>query len=49
MDYATRQQRWFWATLTLSSISIVALVFAIWELVEYPPQLPNWSADHINM
>ena len=26
--------RWFWATLVLSSISIVALVFAFWELVE---------------
>ena len=27
-------RRWFWATLVLSSISIVALVFAFWELVE---------------
>src|SRR5512142_614223 len=27
-------RRWFWATLALSSISIVALVFAFWELVE---------------
>jgi len=25
---------WFWATLTLSSVSLVALVFAFWELVE---------------
>ncbi len=28
-------RRWFWATLTLSSITMVAVVFAIWELVEY--------------
>lgn len=27
-------QRWFWATLVLSSISIIAVVFAFWELVE---------------
>ncbi len=27
-------REWFWATLVLSSISIVALVFAFWELVE---------------
>jgi PAS domain S-box-containing protein len=27
-------RQWFWATLVLSSISIVALVFAFWELVE---------------
>jgi PAS domain S-box-containing protein len=27
-------RRWFWATLVLSSISIIALVFAFWELVE---------------
>ena len=27
-------RHWFWATLVLSSISIVALVFAFWELVE---------------
>lgn len=26
--------RWFWATLILSSVSIIALVFAAWELVE---------------
>jgi two-component system, sporulation sensor kinase A len=25
---------WFWATLTLSSITIVAIVFAVWELIE---------------
>src|SRR5512140_3046127 len=35
MDFTKPQRRWFWATLTLSSISIVALVFALWELVEY--------------
>jgi two-component system, sporulation sensor kinase E len=29
-----RERRWFWATLVLSSISIVAVVFAFWELVE---------------
>jgi PAS domain S-box-containing protein len=29
-----QERRWFWATLVLSSISIVALVFAFWELVE---------------
>src|SRR5512133_2305654 len=28
------EQRWFWGTLVLSSISIIALVFAFWELVE---------------
>ncbi len=28
------ERRWFWATLVLSSISIVAVVFAFWELVE---------------
>jgi PAS domain S-box-containing protein len=28
------EKRWFWATLTLSSITIVAVVFAAWELVE---------------
>ena len=29
-----RESRWFWATLVLSCISIVALVIAFWELVE---------------
>ena len=29
-----RRRSWFWATLVLSSISIIALVFAFWELVE---------------
>lgn len=28
-------RRWFWATLTLSCITMVAVVFALWELVEY--------------
>ena len=28
------ERRWFWATLVLSSISIVGVVFAIWELLE---------------
>ena len=30
----TQQRRWFWATLALSSVTIVALVFAAWEVVE---------------
>ncbi len=29
-----REPAWFWSTLVLSSASIVALVFAVWELVE---------------
>lgn len=28
------ERRWFWATLVLSSISIIGLVFAVWELLE---------------
>ena len=28
------EKQWFWATLTLSSITLVAVVFAAWELVE---------------
>ena len=28
------EKRWFWATLALSSITIVAAVFAAWEVVE---------------
>ena len=28
------ERRWFWATLALSSISIIGLVFAVWELLE---------------
>ncbi len=34
MTSGNREQRWFWGTLVLSSISIIALVFAFWELVE---------------
>ena len=34
MDDGAQERRWFWATLVLSSISIIALVFAFWELVE---------------
>src|SRR3954466_15449902 len=34
MASGDREQRWFWGTLVLSSISIVAVVFAFWELVE---------------
>jgi hypothetical protein len=29
------EKRWFWATLTLSCITIVTVVFAAWELLEY--------------
>ena len=28
------ERRWFWATLALSSVSIVGFVFAVWELLE---------------
>ena len=28
------EKRWFWATLTLSSVTMVSIVFAAWELVE---------------
>src|SRR5271165_5923072 len=28
------EKQWFWATLTLSSITIVSVVFAAWELAE---------------
>jgi PAS domain-containing protein len=31
---AGRESRWFWATLILSSATIVAVVFALWELLE---------------
>ncbi len=34
MPSQVRPPRWFWATLLLSSTSIVASVFAAWELVE---------------
>ncbi len=34
MTSGNREQRWFWGTLVLSSISIIAVVFAFWELVE---------------
>ena len=30
----TRSGRWFWLTLTLSSITIVSVVFLVWELIE---------------
>lgn len=35
MEERDRDRRWFWTTLILSSISIVATVFAIWELIEF--------------
>ncbi len=28
------QRRWFWVTLALSSLTLVAVVFALWELIE---------------
>ncbi len=28
------QKQWFWATLTLSSITIATVLFAVWELIE---------------
>lgn len=34
MDRVGEEQRWFWATLMLSSISIAGVVFAVWELLE---------------
>jgi PAS domain S-box-containing protein len=34
MDNTLQERRWFWITLILSSTTIVALVFAFWELVE---------------
>lgn len=34
MENTPQERRWFWITLILSSTSIVALVFAFWELVE---------------
>jgi PAS domain S-box-containing protein len=34
MSDIPQQRRWFWATLVLSSTTIVALVFAFWELIE---------------
>ncbi|MBI3484251.1 MAG: hypothetical protein HY012_03755, partial [Acidobacteria bacterium] len=29
------ERRWFWATLTLSCVTILAAVFGLWELVEH--------------
>ena len=34
MPSGRQGQRWFWATLILSSVSIAGTVFAFWELVE---------------
>ena len=34
MEANHRERLWFWATLILSSVSITAIVFGIWELVE---------------
>lgn len=35
MQSRTTERSWLWATLMLSSLSIVAVVFSIWELLEY--------------
>ena len=35
MGPETFDRRWFWATLMLSSITIVGVVFALWELIEH--------------
>lgn len=34
MDKSPQERSWFWITLILSSTTIVALVFAFWELIE---------------
>src|SRR5512147_699558 len=34
MGRRAQQRNWFWVTLTLSSITVVALVLAVWELLE---------------
>jgi PAS domain S-box-containing protein len=34
MERNSHDRSWFWATLVLSSVTIVGLVFAAWELVE---------------
>jgi len=34
MDASLRERRWMWVTLGLSSVTIVAIVFAVWELFE---------------
>jgi PAS domain S-box-containing protein len=34
MGRPARQRNWFWVTLMLSSITVVALVLALWELLE---------------
>jgi PAS domain S-box-containing protein len=34
VDTFVRERRWFWVTLTLSSVTIVGFVFALWELIE---------------
>jgi PAS domain S-box-containing protein len=34
MDHESGKVRWLWATLVLSSVSIVAIVFAAWELIQ---------------
>ena len=34
MNATPNSSRWFWATLVLSSLTIVALVFAFWEVIE---------------
>src|SRR6478672_5109756 len=34
MNDSVQERRWFWATLVLSSSTIVSLVFGFWELIE---------------
>jgi PAS domain S-box-containing protein len=34
MHEGSQEKKWFWATLVLSSVSIIAFVFAFWELFE---------------
>ena len=34
MDSGIPERRWFWLTLTLSCVTIVGSVFAVWELIE---------------
>ncbi len=34
MSRQAHQRNWFWVTLTLSSITVVAFVLAVWELLQ---------------
>ncbi len=35
MERGAQERQWFWTTLVLSSITLVGVAFATWELVEY--------------